>query len=93
MKPAVKWTLIAGIVCALGAPLVGFIFTVFGMVGAFHDLGDAGIADPKILSAHIGTVLYATFVGLIVGAIGLVIVIVATILHLATKTARPTPTR
>jgi len=85
MKPEVKWTLIAGIICMLGAPCAGFIWTVIGMVGDFNTLGHSGISDPNLLAAHIGTTLVATMVGLVVGMLGLAILIVATILHFTMK--------
>jgi len=93
MKPLPKGLLIGGLVLFLGAPMAGFLLTVLGMVGAFNTLGQNGISDPKLLSAHIGTVLTATFAGLVVGAIGLLIVVLAAILHFATRPVPPTPTR
>src|SRR5689334_9464944 len=92
MKPAVKGTLIAGIVCTLGAPFAGLFFTVVGMVGAFHTLGQNGISDPQALSTYIGLALVATSTGLIVGVIfGVPLILAAVVLHFATRTPPPAP--
>jgi len=88
MRPAIKRTFIAGIICLL-APFAGFIFTVIGMVGAFNTLGQSGISDPKILEADIGVTLVAPMAGLIAGTIGLVLIVIAAILHFATRPAAP----
>jgi biopolymer transport protein ExbB/TolQ len=90
MKPAVKWTLIAGIICTLCAPFAGLIFTVVGMIGAFHSLGQNGISDPHVLSTRIGEALVATMTGLIVGVIfGVPLILAAVIFHFATKPRPP----
>jgi len=93
MKPAVKWMLIAGVVCTFGAPFTGLIFTAIGMIGAFHTLGQNGISDPQVLSTHIGGALVATAAGLIVAVIlGVPLIVIAMILHFATRestAARP----
>ena len=91
MKPLPKGLLIGGLVLFLGAPLMGLLFTVIGMVGAFHWLGESGISDHKDLSNHISLVLYAPMGGLIGGVLGLALVVVAAILHFATKTKSPMP--
>ena len=92
MKTAPKWTLIAGIVCMLGAPLAGPIFTVIGMIGAFHILGQNGISNPQALSTYIGVALVATMAGLIVGlTLGVPLIVIAVILHFATKPPPPIP--
>lgn len=48
------------------APMIGLTGTVFGMIDAFAAMGQAGAADPSMLSAAIGAVLYATAGGLVV---------------------------
>ena len=53
------------------------------MVMAFNTLGENGISDPKALSAHIGTVLFSTEIGLVIGMLGLPLIAVALILHFA----------
>lgn len=45
-------------------PMVGLLGTVGGMMGAFEQMGTAGITDPKGLSEKIGEVLIATASGL-----------------------------
>lgn len=48
------------------APMVGLTGTVYGMIKAFHTLGENGISNPSQLAANIGEVLVATMSGLIV---------------------------
>jgi len=48
------------------SPMVGLTGTVWGMIGAFKTLGDAGISNPSLLAAKIGEVLIATMSGLVV---------------------------
>ena len=57
---------------ASGAPMVGFLGTVTGMVRAFMDMANAGAnVDVGILSAGIYEALVTTVAGLIVGIIAL----------------------
>lgn len=57
---------------ASGAPMVGFLGTVTGMVKAFMDMASAGAnVDVNILSTGIYEALVTTVGGLIVGIIGL----------------------
>ncbi len=89
MKPAAKWTLIAGAFCTLGAPMLGFIITVLSMIGAFNALGHKDISGPAILSGHIGQALVATEIGLVISlALGLPLMVTAVVLLATTK---PTP--
>lgn len=48
------------------APMIGLTGTVYGMIKAFHTLGENGISNPSQLAANIGEVLVATMSGLIV---------------------------
>lgn len=48
------------------APMVGLLGTVGGMMGAFAEMGTAGISNPGRLAEHIGEVLVATAAGLAV---------------------------
>jgi len=48
------------------SPMIGLTGTVYGMIKAFHTLGDNGISNPAELAANIGQVLVATLSGLIV---------------------------
>lgn len=71
--------LITGI--AVGAllmlgPIVGLLFTQFGMMKAFDDLSGEGIGDPHALSGHIGLVLMSTFIGAAAFLVGLVLLII-----------------
>jgi len=55
-----------------GAPMLGFLGTVTGMVRAFFDMSNAGAAlDMNILSTGIYEALVTTVAGLIVGIIAL----------------------
>lgn len=56
--------------CAGGAPMLGFLGTVMGMVRAFYDISMAGSnVDVALLSNGIYTALITTVAGLIVGII------------------------
>ncbi|MEG0949400.1 MAG: MotA/TolQ/ExbB proton channel family protein [Bacteroidales bacterium] len=57
---------------AAGAPMIGFLGTVTGMVRAFYDMANAGNnADITLLSAGIYQALTTTVAGLIVGIIAM----------------------
>ena len=57
---------------AAGAPMIGFLGTVIGMVEAFHNLASAGSsANIDILAGGIYEALVTTVAGLIVGVIAL----------------------
>jgi biopolymer transport protein ExbB len=54
--------------CAGGAPMLGFLGTVLGMVRAFYDISMSGNnIDVSLLSSGIYTALITTVAGLIVG--------------------------
>ncbi len=54
-----------------GAPMIGFLGTVLGMIRAFYDMSNAGNnIDVNLLSAGIYTALVTTAAGLIIGIIG-----------------------
>jgi biopolymer transport protein ExbB len=48
------------------SPMIGLTGTVWGMIKAFHTLGQNGITDPSKLAGNIGEVLVATASGLLV---------------------------
>ncbi|MGB8354132.1 MAG: MotA/TolQ/ExbB proton channel family protein [Chthoniobacteraceae bacterium] len=54
--------------------LVGKVGTVIGMMHAFDTLGGSNVSDPRQLAASISTVLIATFVGLVFGVVGFVLI-------------------
>lgn len=57
---------------AAGAPMLGFLGTVIGMVQAFYNIADSGSsADIAVFSGGIYTALVTTVAGLIVGVIAL----------------------
>ncbi len=87
MKSLPLALLIAGGLLFFGAPLAGLAGTIFSMIGAFHDLGDSGISDPRALANYIGNGLIATWAGLILAmAVGLPMVSVGVILCRRQKT-------
>ncbi len=54
-----------------GAPMIGFLGTVLGMIRAFYDMSNAGNnIDVNLLSTGIYTALVTTAAGLIIGIIG-----------------------
>jgi biopolymer transport protein ExbB/TolQ len=71
-----KTLLILGAILVLAGPFLGFLMTVISMMFAFHDLGDNGIANPNQLSAHIGSTIICTLVGLVFAGVGIVLLIV-----------------
>ena len=57
---------------AAGAPMIGFLGTVIGMVEAFHNLASAGSsANIDVLAGGIYEALVTTVAGLIVGVVAL----------------------
>jgi biopolymer transport protein ExbB len=53
-----------------GAPMIGFLGTVMGMIQAFYDMANAGNnIDVTLLSSGIYQAMVTTFAGLIVGII------------------------
>ena len=57
---------------AAGAPMIGFLGTVTGMVRAFYDMANAGTnVDVSLLSGGIYEALVTTVGGLVVGIIAL----------------------
>lgn len=61
-------------------PVLGLMGTVFGMVHAFRNLGDNGVADPKALSSGVAMALHSTMAGLILFPCGMVLFTVCMIL-------------
>lgn len=54
------------------SPMIGLTGTVFGMMGAFGSMSNAGPSATRELAAHIGHVLVATAAGLLVSIPGFV---------------------
>ena len=71
------------------SPVWGLLGTVLGMMRTFHDLGENGVADPKALSNHVGTVLMSSAVGFVLFPVGLAILITFIVLYV--KTSKSTP--
>ena len=79
MKPNHKSPLLTGLALVILGPCIGIAGTIFGMVGAFGEMGRSEAADPAQLSAEISKTLYSTVAGLIVGFVGLVFIIVGAV--------------
>lgn len=54
-------------------PFIGAIGTVIGMIRSFAELSTEGVGDPSVLSAAIGEVLIASYLGLLGGLVGCVL--------------------
>ena len=67
---------IAGVICLFG-PIVGMLGAVVMMTLAFHSLGANGIADPHMLAANVGSILWVTVAGLVLLVIGIVLLVVS----------------
>ncbi|MDF3057026.1 MAG: MotA/TolQ/ExbB proton channel family [Rariglobus sp.] len=89
MSPAVKKTVIIGVVMMLGGPIIGVAGTALGMIGAFDTLGDAGPANPAELSSNIGSVLASTLIGSLVGLLGAGVLVAALIIHFSVRSQKP----
>ncbi len=59
--------LLAGIVGF--APLLGFLGTVFGMIGAFDRIAEQGLGHPGLVAQSVSTALLATAWGILVAAV------------------------
>jgi biopolymer transport protein ExbB len=55
-----------------GAPLLGLLGTILGIIDTFKALAEAGVSDPGEVSRGIGTALYATALGISIALVGLV---------------------
>ena len=83
--------LIAGMILFVAGPCLGLLLTGIGMIGAFHSLGQNGIADPHTLAGHIDTALVATVVGFVMSGFGVVTMMVALILHFTGRKSPGSP--
>ncbi|WP_115717048.1 MotA/TolQ/ExbB proton channel family protein [Gallaecimonas mangrovi] len=54
-----------------GAPLLGLLGTIFGIIDTFKALAESGVSDPSLVSKSIGTALYATALGIGIAVVGL----------------------
>jgi biopolymer transport protein ExbB len=59
-------------VVVAGAPLLGLLGTILGIIDTFKALAEAGVSDPGEVSRGIGTALYATGLGITIALAGLV---------------------
>ena len=55
-----------------GAPLLGLLGTIMGIIDTFKALAEAGVSDPGEVSRGIGTALYATALGIAIALVGMV---------------------
>jgi biopolymer transport protein ExbB len=54
-------------VTAAGAPMIGLLGTVSGMIGAFQTISEGGMGKPELLAGDIGEALITTATGLVIG--------------------------
>ncbi|AUX94702.1 MotA/TolQ/ExbB proton channel family protein [Mixta gaviniae] len=54
------------------APLLGLLGTVMGIIDTFKALSASGVSEPSLVSAGMGTALYATGLGIAIALISLV---------------------
>ena len=86
-----KICVIFGVVLTL-APFYGLFGTVTGMIGAFHSLGESGIAHPEFLSHSIGFAMVTTIVGLVLCPFGIALLIYALVSYIRIQRSHATPT-
>ena len=84
--PGSRLILVGGILF-LAAPPLGLFGTVLGMMGSFRTLSDSGVTDPEALSSRISLTLLATFAGIALGIVGLILALTG----LLQRHRRPTP--
>jgi len=90
MKRPTLLCLIVGLTLLVGGPLLGLLGTVLGMASAFHKVtAQADTSAPAELAWEIHLALLSTAAGIPVAAVGLVLVIVAAVVHFATRPPRP----
>lgn len=81
MRRGVGIALAAGLVLAFAGFVGGLGLTVLGMVRVFDETTASGAGDPAALGSGIKACLMATMIGAPIGLVGVVLVIVALILH------------
>jgi len=74
-----KRPLVTGLALVILGPCIGIAGTIFGMVGAFGEMGRSEAADPAQVSTEISKTLYSTAIGLVIGFVGLVFVLVGAV--------------
>lgn len=62
-------------------PVFGLLGSVIAMVNTFNDMAEGGTGDPEALADHISVSLITTFIGLVVGLIGVVMLGIALFGH------------
>lgn len=70
------WT---GLVLAVLGPAAGLVGTVLGMLASFREIETQRVPTPDDLAVGVNMSLIATTAGLLVGAVGIVLLIVAVI--------------
>lgn len=91
MKNAGFWSMIVGVTIAVGAPLVGALGVVLGMVRSFAVLEEKGVADPRGLAESIGGVLSMSAYGLFAAGFGMVVFFIGLGLWSSAKSRRLPP--
>ena len=88
MKPNHKSPLIVGLCLVILGPCIGIAGTIFGMIGAFGEMGRSEAADPAQLSTEISKTLYSTAAGLIIGFVGLLFLVIGAVRWHSTRKIR-----
>jgi hypothetical protein len=90
MNRPVNRLLILGVALTFAPALFALLLTAISMILAFHDLSLRGIADPQQsqLPNHIGFVLVFSVAGVVLSAIGIIMLIVAGLLGVVTRSGR-----
>lgn len=89
MSGLVKWPLLIGVSLLITGPLAGVSGTVLAMMRAFDTLSESGVAPAGDLSEAVASSLTTTMVGLAVAALGVLLLILALIAHMATRDRAP----
>lgn len=86
MKKPVLACLIAGIALIVAGPLIAVATTVWGMVIAFNTVAaGSGQPPPSQLAAAIARAMWVVVGGLSLSGFGLLLVVIALLVHAATR--------
>ncbi|HWL52362.1 MAG TPA: hypothetical protein VNQ90_08000 [Chthoniobacteraceae bacterium] len=91
MKPGLKRSLILGGSLTIAGPVLGVLCATLKMWHVFQTLGaaDPGPVGAETLASHVGTATALSITGMAVGAVGLIIFLVALVRMLAGRSGRP----
>ena len=80
MNRRIRPLLLTGIALTTIPPVAGFGVNLFSTMAAFQDLRKEGVTDPHALASHLGTGVWVFSAGLILGAVGLILLAITTVL-------------